>query len=149
MIPCAQVGALPQLLAIEVVAVHSRGAETHDCPLAVEGRRGVAIPAFVPVPFLLGIGDVPLPEKPAVIAGKTQEAALRASRVGLGEENLVAPDNRGGIARIRQGHFPLDVFLLAPGHGDVRLLAVALPGRSAPGWPISGECWRADDQDDK
>src|SRR5262245_8036271 len=118
MVPCAQVGAFPQFLAIEIVAVHSCGAETHDGPLAVEGLGGAAIPGLVPVPFLLGIGDITLPEQLAVVAGKTEQAALRASRVGLSYENLVAPDDRSRIARIRQRDFPLDVFLVAPGNGD-------------------------------
>src|SRR5262245_20491289 len=149
MVPCPQVGPFPQLFAVEVVAVHSRRAETHDGALAIEGRRGIAIPGLVPVFFLLGIGDVLLPEQLAIGAGKTKEAALCASRVGLGEENPVAPDNRGRIARIGQRHLPLDVFLFAPGQGDVLLLAEALPGRSAPGRPVRGERRRADDQKDE
>src|SRR5581483_4097038 len=71
-LPSAEVGALPQLLAVVVVTVEPGRTVTDDDPLALDCGRGVAVPVLVPVALLLVVGDVLLPEELAVGAGEAE-----------------------------------------------------------------------------
>src|SRR5262249_53913120 len=48
------------------------------------------------------------------------------------------PEDRGGVARPRQGDLPADVLLRPPGEREMRLRTDAGPIRPAPGRPVVG-----------
>src|SRR5262249_30385017 len=100
-------------------------------------RRRPAVPDVTP----LG-ADVPgggaLPEHLAVAGPDAQDVALGAALAGGGEEDAVAPDDRGGVAGAGQLRLPEEVRRLAPGKGGFRVVAVTLPAGAAPLRPVGG-----------
>src|SRR5262249_11775035 len=147
-LPLAQVGALPQFLAVVIEAVHPRRSEADDNAFGVEDRRSVAVPRRAVSALLVGVGDVLLPEQLAVGAGETEEAARASAPARLREKDPVPPDHRRRVAFLRQGDLPLDVHLVAPAERKTLLRAVALTRRTAPGRPVGGVNRGSHDRDE-
>src|SRR5947208_956424 len=96
----AEVGASPQFLPAEVVAIKAVRRERNDDALAVGHGRSGAIRVGRVGRFLFPRRDAGLPEQLAVRAIQAHERATVAD--GLGDEEAIAPDNRRGITRLRQ-----------------------------------------------
>src|SRR5437764_14194591 len=126
MLELAKVGSAPQFFAVEVIAVHAGRGETDDDAFTIADRRGVAVPVFIPVLFLLAVGHVLLPQDFALGSVEAEQASGRASLAGLSEKDLVAPDDRSGVSGMIERGLPLDVLSGAPFEWKVFLRAMAL-----------------------
>src|SRR5207302_1088547 len=95
-------------------------------------------------PWTTGVTASPQPRR---VVGLGRLGALREARVHLGQfvgagdavgldgggdEDLIAPDDRGGAAAAGQGGFPADVSVRVPGDGRVASRGDAVVERAAP-----------------
>src|SRR5262245_20100555 len=117
MFPLAQVGAAPESLASQIVAIHARRPEADDHTRAIGDRRGVTIRIVIPALFRLAVLDVGLPK--LLTVGSTQgiEAANASVRSSHREKNLVAPDNRRRVGGMVERYLPPDLFRGTPLQG--------------------------------
>src|SRR5439155_27005412 len=79
---------LPDDVAAHVVGVEARGAVPGDDPLAVAHRRSGAEGIRLMCQFLFGILDLVLPQRLTGVAVKAMQAAERAIRRGVRNENF-------------------------------------------------------------
>src|SRR5436190_13332304 len=138
MFPLAEVGPLPELVTVEVEAVHSRGGKADDDTLAIGHGRGVAVPIGIPVTLLLAVGDILLPDDLAIPARQANQAADSPVLRALSEKNPVSPDHRCRVSLVLERDLPFDVLFVAPLQRHVLFFAESLSCRTAPGWPVGG-----------
>src|SRR5262245_59559044 len=137
-LPFAQIGAFPQLLAGVIETVHARRGEADDDTFGVKRGRTIASPGRAVGLLLVGVFDVFLPDQFAVGARQTEQAAFPPASGRLGNEDPVTPDDGGRVSLLRQWDLPPDVVLVAPLEGKVLLLAETLTRGAAPGRPVGG-----------
>jgi hypothetical protein len=136
-------GLLPLEVAVKVVTEQAGRAEERVDSFAVgrAGRRGVRVPGV----DRLG-GNVlrrrPLPEDLAALPADAEDPALRPRPSRRGQEDAVAPDDRGGVAEAGQVELPFEVLVPAPAQGDTRIAGVAVLARPPPARPGRDVCLR-------
>ena len=136
---CAmQIGAVPKLLSAGgIEAGCAVGAELRVEAALLDHRRGSRIGVQrVDALRLCHLEELDVVNDPAagsVAANREQAFAVRGGR---GHPNLIAPDDRRGVAEVMDADFPADVFLLAPLQGGFVADRAAVARRTAKLRPV-------------
>ena len=129
---------VPDDLAVHVQRQQPVVPEVRVDALAVRRRRGGGVAVLGVGAFRVGGGRRRGPEACAGRPVEGEHGAFGAVRLGGGQEDLVSPDDRRGVAVARNGDLPADVLLRPPavdvaGAGDVALAARPAPARPGVG----------------
>jgi len=127
----------PERVALEVESDQVPGAEKKNDQLAIGDRRRrdwVVSAEESPIGRL-----APRPEHTPGVGVHTKSQATLLSLVKRGQEDPVAPDDRGRGAGAGHAAHPQDVFGLAPGGRKVGLIGRAVPEGASPVWPVCAE----------
>src|SRR5262249_10855822 len=76
-----------------------------------------------------------LPKDLAVRGSNAQDVALLAVGAGSRQQNVIAPDDRRGVAPAGQIRLPQKIFRLTPSQRHVAAIDIALAARPAPARP--------------
>ena len=125
---------LPGVAQRDKAAVAEAGIDA--LPIGCRRGSGVGVAAFLAPRHLLE--DGPVPEYPAACAVQRQHMATTAVVRGGGDENAIAPDDRGGPGLAGQGCFPANIFPGAPAEGKPGLGGGTLTGGAAEAGPVFG-----------